>query len=1129
MSNRIDVNKYLISKSMEYDTWPIVKSMIKELGLARQHIDSYNHFIEVGIKEVIEEQKGFTIQTPFGEIRYEIEDIKISEPEVSDFYGNVIPVTPAICRLRGLTYAATVKAIFVKYRNGQKEYSREEVEIGRIPVMLKSKKCRLYGLSREELIELGEDPDDPGGYFIINGSERCIVALEDLASNSILTKIEKSGTTKIYTAKMLSVRGSLRTQVVVQMRRNEIYVIVPFIRVPIPFPLLMKALGFEREEEIAKAVSLRDEIIELIAPSLEKWSEVSTAEEAINYIGNRAAYGQTKEQRYRKVVIIIDKYLFPHVGIGSSFRRRKGYLLAEMVRRVAELYLGWRGADDRDHYANKRLRLAGPLLSQILAKAFKQFMKDLRYQVERYYAEGSGKVSLQILARPSKVTNRLNSAMATGTWSQRTTGVTQILDRTNFLSTLSHLRRVQSPLSRTRPQFEARELHASHMGRICPVESPEGQNIGLVKNLALSALVSNEFPAELIFEQIRKMGLIDIEEADDDIRRDGAKVFLNGDLIGYIVDVKEFTNKLREMRRNSEVTNIPYDMSVATRYENDPRVQTEIYIESSGARVLRPLIVVKNGKPLLTKEHIKLVKEGVLSFTHLVKKGIIELIDALEEFNTYIAFDPKELTNEHTHLELAPYIFLGVSASIIPFAEHNQSPRNSYEAAMAKQALGVPHTNTKYRVDSRGHLLIYPQIPIVQTKATELLGVNDRPIGQNLVVAILSHESYNMEDAVVINRAAVERGMLRSMFYRTYTAEIRRYPGGLEDKLGIPTPDVKNYAGEHMYRHLDEDGLARIGAKVGKNEVIVGRTSPPRFMEEFRRITFGPLQRRDSSIALEQFEAYIDRVILTIGKEGELIVYVNTREDRIPEVGDKLASRHGQKGVIGLLANPEDMPYTADGIIPDLIINPHAFPSRMTVGQFLESIAGKYGALAGKFVDGTSFVSYNYDELAAMLGKLGFEPMGTEVMYDGRTGRQFKAHIFIGIIYYQKLHHMAADKIHARARGSVTLLTRQPTEGRSRGGGLRIGDMEKDTFVAYGASAVIKDRLLESSDKTTILVCKDCGLEGYYNPRTKKYVCPIHGEDAPLVSITVAYAFKLLLDELKSLLIYPRIKVKEVT
>jgi DNA-directed RNA polymerase subunit B len=259
-----------------------------------------------------------------------------------------------------------------------------------------------------------------------------------------------------------------------------------------------------------------------------------------------------------------------------------------------------------------------------------------------------------------------------------------------------------------------------------------------------------------------------------------------------------------------------------------------------------------------------------------------------------------------------------------------------------------------------------------------------------------------------------------------------------------------------------------------------------------------------------------------------LTAIVKVREHRIPELGDKVASRHGQKGVIGLLAEPEDMPYTADGIIPGLLINPHAFPSRMTVGQFLESIAGKYGALAGRYVEGSPFVSYDYNELAEMLKGLGFEPMGTEVLYDGRTGRRFKASIFIGIVYYQKLHHMVADKMHARAHGPVQILTRQPTEGRSRDGGLRIGDMEKDVFVAYGASSIIKERLLDASDKTTIFVCDKCGLEGYYDSREKKLVCPIHGPDASLIPVDVSYAFKVLLDEMKSMGIYPKLSVKEV-
>ncbi len=470
---------------------------------------------------------------------------------------------------------------------------------------------------------------------------------------------------------------------------------------------------------------------------------------------------------------------------------------------------------------------------------------------------------------------------------------------------------------------------------------------------------------------------------------------------------------------------------------------------------------------------------------------------------------------------------MGVTAIFIPFAEHNQSPRNSYEAAMAKQALGVPYTNFDYRVDSRGHFLIYPQLPLVQTCVTDLLGLNDRPIGQNLVVAVISEPGYNMEDAIILNKAAVDRGLGRSIFFQTYEAEARRYVGGMKDVFEKPGPDVKDYAGEDAYRLLEDDGLAAVGSRVEMNDIIIGRTSPPRFQEEFRRMIFGEIKRRDTSVRVTQHEGVIDKIYITLSAEGERVINAKVKEFRVPELGDKFASRHGQKGVIGLLMDPDDMPYTADGVVPDLLINPHAFPSRMTVGQFLESIAGKISALSGRIVDATPFVSFNYEELREMLGKLGFEPTGMEVMYDGRTGKRFKAEIFVGIVYYQKLHHMVADKIHARAYGPVQMLTRQPTEGKSRGGGLRIGEMEKDVFVAYGASAVLQERMLDASDKTIIYVCRKCGLEGYYNPRTKKFICPKDGEDAPLVPVKISYAFKLLLDELKSLNIYPRLVVKE--
>ncbi|HEW93381.1 DNA-directed RNA polymerase subunit B [Candidatus Geothermarchaeota archaeon] len=1124
---RLDIKKYLVSKPLEYDTWPVVEAMIREFGLAKQHIDSYNEFIEKGIKEIIEENKIIKIIAPNDEIIYEITDVRVDRPRIKDVDGSPLDeergYIPAVCRLRGLTYAAPIIAT-IKRKQGGFEYIEDNVEIGHIPVMVKSKICVLHGKSKEELIRYGEDPNDPGGYFIINGSERAIVALEDLASNSIITRVEKVSNTKVYISMILSVKGSLRNHVTVTVKKNNIYVTIPFTLTPIPFPIVMKALGVVKEGEIAEAVSRREEIIEELYPVLKKYESVSTQEDALLYIGNRTqAAQQPIERRKNRARHILDKYLFPHVGIGPEYRLRKAYLLAEMVRRAIELKLGWRNPDDRDHYANKRLRLAGPLLGQIFAKSLKSLLKDLHYNITKYYLYKS-RIQLSYLVRSSKITHRFNHALATGTWTQRTTGVTQMLDRTNYLSTLSHLRRIQSPLSRSRPQFEAREVHASHLGRICPVESPEGQNIGLVKNLALSAIVSNEYPPDKIYGILMEEGMVKVEEADDRLWESGARVFLNGDFIGFVSDPMTFVERLRGYRRRGL---IPPDISIAVRNYNKDKLVPEVYIETSSARILRPLIRVVDGKPLLTHEHIRRVAEGKLKFTDLLKIGVIELIDANEEYNVLTAFFPEELTKDHTHLELSPFLFLGITASVIPFAEHNQSPRNSYEAAMAKQALGIPYTNIRLRMDTRGHLLEYPQMPIVQTRVMDLIGLNDRPVGQNLVVAIMSYESYNMEDAVVINKAAVDRGLFRSFFYKTYESTARLHGGGVSDRFEKPGEDVKNYIGEDAYRSLEEDGLPYLEAKLEKGDVVIGKTGPPRFLVEYEEAGLTE-QKRDYSTTLDQFTGVVDRVVLTLDKEGQLTALVKIREHRVPELGDKVASRHGQKGVVGLLAPPEDMPYTADGIIPDLLINPHAFPSRMTVGQFLESIAGKYGALAGRFVDGTPFISYDYEDLGKLLKSMGFEPMGTEVMYDGRTGKKFKADIFVGIVYYQKLHHMVADKMHARARGPVQILTRQPTEGRSRDGGLRIGDMEKDVFVAYGASSIIKERLLDASDRTTIFVCTKCGLEGYYDARNRKLVCPVHGPDAPLVPVNVSYAFKLLLDELKSMAIYPRIYVEEV-
>jgi DNA-directed RNA polymerase subunit B len=426
--------------------------------------------------------------------------------------------------------------------------------------------------------------------------------------------------------------------------------------------------------------------------------------------------------------------------------------------------------------------------------------------------------------------------------------------------------------------------------------------------------------------------------------------------------------------------------------------------------------------------------------------------------------------------------------------------------------------------------MLYPQIPIVNTKAISLLGLDERPTGQNCIVAVLPFDGYNIEDAIVINKSSVDRGLGRTFFYRVYEAEAKQYPGGMRDNFEIPASDtnIRGYRGEKAYRLLEPDGAIMHESVVNGGDILIGRTSPPRFMEEYKEFEVKGPYRRDTSVGVRSSEnGVVDTVVVTQSAEGGKMFKVRVRDMRVPEIGDKFASRHGQKGVIGMLVNHEDMPYTEQGVVPDVIINPHAFPSRMTVGQFMESVTSKAAALRGQMVDGTAFVGEKSEDVKEMLEKYGFKYSGKEVMYDGRTGKKFPVDIFIGVVYYQKLHHMVADKIHSRARGQVQMLTKQPTEGRARGGGLRFGEMERDCLIAYGASMMLKDRLLEESDKAEIYVCERCGLLAFYDIKQRRYVCRVCGEKAKVSSVVIAYAFKLLLQEMMSLNVAPRLLVKD--
>lgn len=596
-----------------------------------------------------------------------------------------------------------------------------------------------------------------------------------------------------------------------------------------------------------------------------------------------------------------------------------------------------------------------------------------------------------------------------------------------------------------------------------------------------------------------------------------ADVYLNQKFIGNVDEPAHFVEKvLSERRRGSISKNINIFFDELTK---------DVYLESSKGRARRPLIVVKNGESLLTKAHLKQLEKGELSWSDLVSQGIIEYLDSLEEENAFVAITEKDVTPEHTHLEISPISILGYCTTLVPYANHSPGPRIIIGSKNQKQSLGLYALNFPVRIDTDISLLHYPQKPIVKTIMHEISKYEDHPSGQNVIVAILSFEGYNMDDAIVLNKSSVDRGLQRSTYYRPMVAEQLRYTGGLIDEIGIPDKDVKGYKSEHDYRNLEEDGIVYPEAAVFEDDVLIGRTSPPRFLSGLDEYNLASGSRRESSVSMHYGESgVVDFVMLTENEEGNRLVQARVRNQMIPEIGDKFTSRFEQKGVLGLLLPQVDMPFTASGVIPDLVFSPHGIPSRMTISYLIELVGAKAGALNGRYIDGTSFESEPEKSLREELASLGFRDDGAETMYNGKTGEQFKSKIYVGNLYYLRLRLLVANRIQARAMGPVQLLTRQPTEGRAKDGGLRLGEMEKDTLVAHGASLLLKERF--DSDRTVVPVCNSCGMIAIYDKHKKQAYCPVCGDATEIYNIELSYAFKLLLDEFKSMGIYPSLKLE---
>jgi len=1098
--------------------WNIAKECIEKQTLVHHQITTFDDFINEGIERVISEND-IKIQNKEFECSYSFDEVFIPKPTIIKEDRTVSKMYPSNARTSDLTYDSPIFVNIIEKFKAENEdveiVVHKRIIIGRTPIMLRSERCNLSNLTAKERQELGECEKDQGGYFIIRGKERVLIGQLRNVYNNPIVLAQKSCDKYKYVCEIRSMSEETGHSVLIQCKIGQddrsIVFSLPYIKEVIPVGIVLKALGITDDKSFREVIGIVDgeneEMERYLKYIIRDSFFIKSQEDALRFISQFTIHIIKEEKKIAYTSQVVENELFPHMGIFATIKE-KIIFLGRMVNRLLRTTIGIRKEDDRDNYANKRVEMAGVLCCDLFRTLFKRFIKTIELQLEKKKQRPD---ILSIISRCNSITTGLKSCFSTGSWgisknNYVRTGVSQVLSRLTYGATLSHLRRIIIPVGREGKNAKIRQIHSSQIMYICPTETPEGQSIGIVLNLALSTTVTKRIATVVVKEIIEGCdNLMSIN--DERYRFDKPKVFLNGILMGFAISRDSLLNELYQCREVGLL-----DRQISFTYD---KVDNEILIFCDEGRLIRPLLNVNSENRLILKEG------DILDWDYLVSNQMIRYVDNSEIQNCVIAMNENDLVTQKCDLcEITPALMLGVMASVIPFPDHNQSPRNIYQASMGKQAIGIHALSHQIRTDTITHVLDYPQRPLVSTIPSRIMGFDDMPSGINAVVAVITYSGFNQEDSVIMNKSSIERGLFVATSYRTLVEEERKQ--GTYNYESICLPPISKRKRNANYSFLDDKGLVHTrinnhSVYVEKGDVIIGKilTKSNKNNEE---------DQIDCSYVIKSGEeGFVDRVVETINPNGYKIVKVIIRNQRIPEQGDKFASRSAQKGTIGLVMSQENMPFTASGITPDILINSLCIPSRMTISQLIECVLGKVCCEEGTFGDATPFSSNSTDIAELVCDRLeasGFQKHGYETMYNGMTGEPLEAKIFVGPTFYQRLKHMVSDKLHSRSHGQVTTLTRQPLEGRSRDGGLRFGEMERDAMIGHGVSRFLKERLFDKSDAYQIYICDLCGLIA-----TSQRECKSCNNDK-ISKCNLPFASKLLFQELMAMSIKVSLKVE---